>query len=128
MKKTTNEGSGAMKFWVIGASLAGLAAAYFFLSPKGKKNLEDAKSWAIKMKGDVIEKLEQASEVSEDIYNKIIDSVADEYEKKSKSSAEEVKSLAEDLKKHWPAISASVKDKKSSNSEKASNVAKKEKS
>ena len=125
MENKKNEASGGMKFWVIGASLAGLAAAYFFLSPNGKKNLQDAKSWAIKMKGDVIEKLEQAIEVTEDVYNKIIDSVANEYEKKSKTSADEVKKLAEDLKKHWPAISQSVKDKKDDSSDKASSPVKK---
>ncbi|MDO8436272.1 MAG: hypothetical protein Q7S82_02725 [bacterium] len=106
--KITKSGSGAIKLAVLGASLAGLAAtAYFFLGPKGKKHLKHAKSWAIKMKGDVVEKLETAREISEPVYHKIIDSVAEKYEKGMKASHEEIIELAQDLKKHWKTISGS---------------------
>jgi len=99
-------GSNAAEMIALGASLAGLAAgAYFFLGPKGKKNQKYAKAWAIKMKGDVIEKLETAREVSEPVYHQIIDSVAAKYEKGMKASREEVSELAQDLKKHWKTIS-----------------------
>ena len=107
-KKTTvkKSGSNAVEIAVIGASLAGLAAAaYFFLGPKGKKHQKHAKAWAIKMKGDVVEKLETAREISEPAYHRIIDSVATKYEKGMKASHEEISELAQDLKKHWKTIS-----------------------
>lgn len=110
MKEKINKNSGAMKLFVLGASLAGLAAAYFFIRPNSKKYIENTKSWVIKMKGDVVERLEQAREISESIYNEIIDSVAARYEKELKSSPEEVKALAKDLKTHWRAISRAAKD------------------
>jgi len=128
MKKNINEGdekSGAMKLLIFGASLGGLAAAYFFLSPKHKKNLENAKSWVIKMKGDVVEKIEQAREITEVAYNKIIDAVALKYEKELKSNPEEVKALADDLKKDWEAISRSAKAKKTETAKKESKKTKK---
>jgi len=104
-KKTTENGSDAVKLAVVGVGLAGLAAtAYFFLGPKGKKHQKDVKSWAIKMKGDVVEKLEMASEISEPVYREIIDSVATEYEKGKKAGHEEISALAQDLKKHWKTI------------------------
>ena len=112
MKKTQNNNSGGMKLLVFGASLAGLAAAYFFLGPKSKKNIENTKSWAIKMRGDIVEKLEKARGLSEDIYNDIIDSVATKYEKKAKSSSKEIRALAQNLKTHWSALSLSAKGKK----------------
>lgn len=105
MQKKTNK-SNAVKIAVIGASVAGLAAAaYFFYGPKGKKHRQHAKSWAIKMKGDVIEKLEKAREITEPIYLEIIDRVAREYEKGKKASRPEIEALAQDLKKHWKSIS-----------------------
>jgi len=61
------------------------------------------------MKGDVIEKLETASDVSEDVYHQIIDSVAGEYEKGMKASHDEITDLAQDLKKHWKIITRSKK-------------------
>ena len=103
-KKESN--SKAVKAAVIGASLAGVAAtAYFFFGPKGKKHREHAKSWAIKMKGDVIEKLEQAKEITEPIYHEIIDSVSKEYAKEKRATQDEISAMAIDLKKHWKSIS-----------------------
>jgi len=113
VKKTTANGSGAVKLAVIGASLAGLAAtAYFFLGPKGQKNQKHAKAWAIKMKGDVVEKLEKANEVSEPVYHEIIDSVAKEYEKNKKAGHTEIGEIVQDLKKHWKTISKIAKSAK----------------
>jgi len=109
-KKTTASGSSAVKMVVLGASLAGLAAAaYFFFGPSGKKHQRHAKAWAIKMKGDVVEKLEMVSEISEPVYQEIIDSVAVEYEKGKKAGHEEIAALAQDLKKHWNTISKSAR-------------------
>jgi hypothetical protein len=107
-KKATNNGSNLAEIAIVGASLAGLAAtAYFFLGPKGKQHQRNTKAWAIKMKGDVVEKLETARDVSELVYHEIIDSVATEYEKGKKASHEEIIALAQDLKKHWKTISNS---------------------
>lgn len=113
-KKTMRGGSRAVQVAVIGASLAGLAAtAYFLFGSKGKKNQKHLKAWAIKMKGDVVEKLETARTISEPIYHKIIDSVAARYEKRMKTGRKEIKVLAQDLKKHWTMINRSTQSVKS---------------
>jgi len=105
-KKTNKKVSGKVEMAVIGASLAALAATtYFFLGPKGKKHQKQTQAWAIKMKGDIVEKLENMRDVSEPVYNEIVNSVAVEYEKAKKAGRKEIKELAEDLKKHWKTIS-----------------------
>lgn len=105
MQKKSNKAK-MVKLAVIGASLAGLAAtAYFFFGPKGKKHRQHTKAWAIKMKGEVVEKLERAREITEPIYREIIDTVAKEYQKGKKASQSEIKELADDLKKHWQSMS-----------------------
>jgi hypothetical protein len=105
MQKKINK-SNVVKVAVIGASLAGLAAtAYFLFGPKGKKHRQHAKAWAIKMKGEVVEKLEAAREITEPIYQEIIDAVAREYKKGKKASQPEIDALAADLKKHWKSMS-----------------------
>ncbi len=112
MKNKTNStkksGSNMARAGIIGASLAGLAAAYFFLGPKGKKHQKQTKAWAIKMKGDVVEKLEGVQEVSESAYNKIVDTVAMAYKKRKMAGQTEIDSLAQDIKKHWKAMSTIV--------------------
>lgn len=107
-KKT--EDNGAMTKVIVGATLAGLAAgAYFFLGPKGKKHQKQAKSWAIKMKGEVVEKLEKAKDVSEASYHDIIDKVTAKYNTGKFAAEEEVQELAADLKKHWKTLSGGGK-------------------
>jgi len=128
--KKTNKSSNAMKLAVLGAAgIAGLAAtAYFFLGPKGKKNQKHAKAWAIKMKGDVIEKLEtKAHDVSESIYNEIIDSVAGDYKKEMRASNNEINELSQDLKKHWKTISNLAKTSKHDAIKDTEKIAKKSK-
>lgn len=114
-----------VKLAVIGASLAGLAAtAYFFFGPKGKKHQKQAKAWAIKMKGEVVEKLELAKEITEPIYHEIIDTVAKDYRKSKKASQPEIDELAADLKKHWKTMSKMAVAAKQEASKDASRVAK----
>ncbi len=98
--------SAAVKLAVLGASLAGVAAtAYFVFGPRGKKTRAHAKAWAIKMKGEVVEKLEAAKEITEPIYLEIIDAVTKEYKKSKKATQPEIEALAVDLKKHWRTMS-----------------------
>ena len=111
MKKKSNN-SKAVKLALVGAGLASLAAtAYFFLGPKGKQHRKQARAWAIKMKGDVVEKLETAREMSEPAYRAVVDSVAKMYGKRKglNVSSKEIQALAKDLKKHWRVISASTR-------------------
>lgn len=125
MQKKKNN-SNTVKLAALGASLAGLAAtAYFFLGPKGKKHQKHAKAWAIKMKGDVIEKLEMARDVTEPVYHEIIDSVSSDYTKGMKAGKAEIEELAKDLKKHWKTISGTAKVAKREIVASAGRVAKK---
>lgn len=127
MKKQAQK-SKAVQMAVIGASLAGLAAtAYFLFGPKGKKHQKQAKAWAIKMKGEVVEKLEMAREITEPVYNEIIDSVSKEYKKGKKATQSEIEELAVDLKKHWKSMSKLALDAKQSLTKDTSRVVKKAK-
>ncbi|MEK7646459.1 MAG: hypothetical protein AAB381_02080 [Patescibacteria group bacterium] len=108
--KKSSKGSPVVTATVVGAAVAGLAAtAYFFLSPKSKQHRAHAKAWSIRMKADVIEKLEQARELSEPMYHQLIDTIATEYATGQKAGTTEIKALAQDLKKQWKKVSAKKK-------------------
>lgn len=102
--KTKSKKSKVGEVIAIGAGLAALAAAgYFFLGPKGKQNRKVARGWMIKMKGEVIEKMEGLKNITEEEYHKIVDAVAKAYA--SSGGEKEVTSLAKELKSHWNSIS-----------------------
>lgn len=97
----------------IGITAAAVAAgAYFFLGPDGKKHRKQMKSWMVQMKGDVLEKLEDAKEVTEPVYNEIIDTVADSYAVANKIPRSEIGALAKDLKRHWNTIRRAMNSEK----------------
>ncbi len=109
----------------IGAGVVALAAAgYFFLGPRGKKHIAQTRGWMIKMKGDVVEKLETMHDVTKDAYDAVVDTVASAYT--AMGGKEEVMRFSKELKSHWKAISkkAAVKAKKSGKKIKKSNARK----
>lgn len=110
MKKKTNSVQKGVKLAALGAGIAAIAATtYFFFGPKGKMHQKHAKAWVIKMKGDIVEKLENAKDITEDVYHDIINAVAKDYSRDSRIIKAELNSLVQDLKKHWKTISRSAK-------------------
>jgi len=92
----------------IGAGVAALAAAsYYFFGPEGQKHRKTAKGWMLKMKAEVVEKMEKAKEMSQSVYDSIVDSVAKKYVKNP-----EVGMMVDMLKKQWKGISSSATPKK----------------
>jgi hypothetical protein len=88
------------KILTIGAGLAALGATtYFFFGPNGKRNQQKLKGWMIKMKGEIIERIEGMKEISEEAYNSIIDAVMETYKDKVESG--ELQAFADSLKDHW---------------------------
>lgn len=105
--------SGAKVAVAVGASAAALgAAAYYLFGPHGKQHRTKAKGWMIKMKGEVVERLEDLKEVSEPVYNQVVEAVAAKYAKESKTGKKEILALAQDLKKGWRSIVASTQTKR----------------
>lgn len=95
---------------LVGAGIAAVAAATYFLTgKKGEKNRKHLRGWAVKMKGEVLEKLEDAKEVTEPIYNNIVDTVAKTSVVAGAVSRKEIMELADQLKKDWKAITRAAK-------------------
>lgn len=93
----------------IAAGVAALGAtAYYFFGPQGTKNQKKLKGWMIKMKGEIIEKIETAEGMTEDMYNTIIDSISKKYKD---IEPEELEAFVSTLKKHWKSIARLAQSK-----------------
>jgi len=109
-KKQSGMSAGAMVG--IGASVAALsAAAYVLFGPDGKKNRKAIRSWAVKMKGEIIEKFEEAKEITEPMYHKIIDDVKAKYSEMPNINKEELEAVVAEVRKHWKTMMKDAKPK-----------------
>lgn len=115
VKKISSKNSsfGTKEIIGIGAGVAALGAAAFILfGPEGKQNRKAIKGWSVKMKGEIIEKFEEAKELTEPIYHKIIDDAQAKYAKVKKIDQEELNKVVSDMKKHWKTIKKEAVNKK----------------
>mgnify|MGYP001811468612 CR=1 FL=1 len=112
IRQKGGKGIGAGEVVGIGATVAALgAAAYVLFGPNAKKNKKAIKGWAIKMKGEIIEKMEEAKEISEPVYHNIIDKVSAKYAKVKNMDPKDLEMVVAEVKKHWKAMMKDAKPK-----------------
>ena len=88
------------------AALAATAAGAYFLygSAKGPARRKALKSWTVKMKGEVMEKVEDMKELSEEAYHSAIDAISEKYSQIKDIDQAELQAVVKRLKGHWKDI------------------------
>ncbi|MGQ0645906.1 MAG: hypothetical protein ACT4O3_10520 [Elusimicrobiota bacterium] len=97
---------------VAGLGLAAAAAALVY--GRKAKNRKEIRSWMLKLKGDVLEKLEDVKEVNEESYKAVVDQAAARYRRLKDVNQEELKGLVGDIKASWKEFKSKLKTKQSS--------------
>lgn len=95
---------------VIAALSAG--AYYLYGNENSAKRRRQIKGWMLKMKGDVLDRVEKLKDVNEEAYHMAVDEVTNKYKKMKKVNTEELLVIASDLKKHWSKIRKDVEQAK----------------
>ena len=110
MVKKHNLGKDVLIGVGIAALVAATAGTYFLYGSKNApKNRKKVKGWMLKAKGEILEKLENLSEVNEEIYHKIVGEVSDKYQALKSIDKKDVMAFADELKKHWKGIEKDIK-------------------
>src|SRR4051812_26295395 len=100
MKKKS--GNSAGKAIAIGAGIAAVsAAAYLLLGQDGKANRRKLRGWMLKMKGEVVEKIEGMKEVTESAYEDAVQKITDKYRQMKHVDPKELEAEIRSLKKDW---------------------------
>ncbi len=102
MVKKIEKSSGVGTGIAVVATLAAAAGAYFIYGTKeGSKTKKKVRSWALKAKAEVLEKIEKAKDVSEDSYNTAVATVMQKYEKMRSEHGDEIDAVTKELKGYW---------------------------
>lgn len=87
------------------ATAVAAAGAYFLYgSEDAKQNRKKVKSWMLKAKAEVLESLEQAQDMTEEEYDKLIDSVSSAYSRLKDASKADIATFKREMKEHWAGI------------------------
>lgn len=105
------------------AAAAAVGAYFLYGSKNAAKNRKAVKSWALKAKADVLEKLEEAQEMTQEEYKELVGNIANTYSTVKNASKAEVKAFKDEMLDNWKAIEKTAKPKKKAPVKKA--VAKK---
>ncbi len=83
------------------------AGAYFLYGSKdANKNRAKVKSWVLKAKGEVLEAMEKAEQMTEDEFKKLIDTVTAGYDKAQELSKKEIKDFKKEMLDNWQELAA----------------------
>lgn len=94
------------------AAVAAASAYFLYGSKNAAKNRKAVKSWALKAKAEVLEKLEEAQNMSQEEYLALIDSVAAAYQGVKSASKTDLATFKKEMKDHWTGIAKSAAPKK----------------
>lgn len=85
----------------IGLAALTAAGAYFLYGEKNAGNRKKVLGWALRMKGEVLEKLESMKKIDRETYLRMVDKIAERYARKETISASELQHLTVELKNAW---------------------------
>lgn len=94
------------------AAVAAAGAYFLYGSKNAAKNRKAVKSWALKAKAEVLEKLEDAQNMTQEEYLALIDSVAATYQGVKSASKTDLATFKKEMKDHWTGIVKEVAPKK----------------
>ncbi len=110
----------------LGAAAVAAAGAYFLYGSKSAaKNRKVVKSWALKAKAEVLEKLEDAQEMTQTEYDQLIKSVSGAYTGAKNASKKDLLEFSKEMKDHWKSIEKAAAPLKKTATKEVRKVAKK---
>jgi hypothetical protein len=91
------------------ALVAAAAGAYYLFGKNGPKHRKQIRGWVIKAKGEVVDQLENLTDISKGTYDGIVNDVITRYKRLKKVTPREANALSKELKAHWNAIKSELK-------------------
>jgi hypothetical protein len=89
---------------ITAAAVAAAGAFFLYGSKNAAKNRKAVKSWTLKAKAEVLEKIEQAKDMTKEEYEQLIDTVSGAYKDVKNASKVDLSTFKKEMKEHWSNI------------------------
>jgi len=86
------------------AAVAAVGAYFLYGSEDATKNRKKVKGWALKAKGEVLEALEKAEQMTEEEFQRVVDKVLMTYNKAQTLSKKELKEFKTEMVENWSGL------------------------
>lgn len=106
------------------AAVAAAGAYFLYGSPNAAKNRKKVKSWALKAKGEVLEVLEKAGNMTAEEYQAVVEKIIAGYSQLNTISKTELADFKKEMMGHWQQISKEVSGAKKTTKKSAKKTAK----
>ena len=104
-KKTSNAGKVAGVLGLLAGAAVAIAAGYYFYGKGGRQHRKEAAAWTKKAKLEILEKIKQMKDVSQEAYDKVVEGVLAKYKLIKNIDLKELQNFGDELKAHWAEIS-----------------------
>ena len=94
------------------AAVAAAGAYFLYGSKNAAKNRKAVKSWTLKAKAEVLEKIEEAKDMSQEEYDQLIDTVSMAYQGVKSASKADLVTFKKEMKDHWKQIAKTAAPQK----------------
>ena len=94
------------------AAVAAAGAYFLYGSKEADKNRKSVKSWALKAKAEVLEKMEDAKKMSKEEYEDVVHAAAGAYAGVKGATKKDLGEFASEMKEHWDVIEGFTTKKK----------------
>ena len=110
-KKSKKEISSSQKagigFGLTAAAITAAGAYFLYGSKSATKNRKAVKGWMLKAKGEVLETLERAEEITEKEYKTLVETACGAYATVKNASVGELKDFKIEMLEHWETLQKS---------------------
>lgn len=96
---------------VAALSAAAVGAYYLYGHKDAKKHRGAVKGWMLKAKGEVLEELENAKDITESTYGSAVDAVAAKYRELKQIDPAELEEFMDEMRSHWTGIKKTLATK-----------------
>ena len=108
----TNAQKAGIGFGLTAAAVTAAGAYFLYGSKHATQNRKKVKGWVLKAKGEVLEALEKAEQITEAEYKELVDTASKAYGTVKNATAGEVKDFKKEMEDHWKKLEKSKAVKK----------------
>ena len=101
MHHGTHHGGGNIGAFLLGALAATAIGGYFLYGPHGAEHRKTVGKWVKSAKAEILKRMDQIQDVTEEQYGKIVDEVTDRYSAMAEVGQEKASQASAYFKRQW---------------------------